>query len=1098
MTDKQLEIYKGLKAIGPEIAQFYCDGVQIIESDLGIKSNLLGHILREIDGGLRDIFEQKTLKEEVQKKIKNEELELLYGRFKEDYKNYDYLKDITFADFKEAKGHVSSILVSFGFGFDHPITIQYIKVTRWLAKYAHRSGAYNQPRAPKDIIAIWNEFEDVLSKLIGNYYALADRIDSIISLKEPTDEVLKTLPHLLNTESRFIYFFNELKSSNWITYLERENYFDGSQNPEPLESVDNPGFYSMPFWGVLAFLENVAQQNLTYPNKEITESLVRIIDKILEFRNGENKRIENHRTDYSIFKIICSLPEEYLYEKYFDFIETKISGKWSNFIEHSYNEFLERLIIFNRKDLIVRGVEILLSYRFIEGKFEKAISIFSSFELQRLIYNYKDRLINILGSELLQLCINKMDDIITNDISSFNNISIPAIENHEQTSFPDQYYCQLVYLVRDTLEILDHENTLEILNGFLLREHPIFSRIAFHIIRVRYTEFHPIFWGLKKNPLDFPQTKHEVYELIKEHSSNFLNIEIAQVLEWISSKEYYIPDEFIYDLEKVQGSIAYRKKEWLSALLPSNDESVNTLIIELNEINSTEVEHAGFDSWHSSFWGNTSPLTAEEINNQSIEETIIFYNDFNSKNHDFLGPSTDGLIDMLIHSIRNNPDKYIYDCEPFIDAPSQIRYAWIRGLGECWHDEKTKFDCSKIFNTIIQIIEKPDFWEIHNSGDNHNRWFISNLLSFIENGLRNDNHAFDPTELPIIKKIIFNIHQNDKQSIFDHRDLSITVLNNTKGKLFMVLFQYSLRLARLEGKTTNRWDIDIKELISQKIELIDDNPLLFYVVGQFLPNIHYLDENWMINNFNKLFPLQSKANWSAALSGYFFHHRQPNKILLQLFIDGSHLNEVISNDQLFGDTKSNLIQQLCIAYLCEFEQVEINSKILQSLIHSDNESVFSSMIHFFWSPNFPFEKSLIPKIKPLWIELYNRAIKSEKTDIDKYILSGCCKWLNCIEEIDDEILEVIVNSAKFINQRDRHAIIESLSKHLNNYPEKVGLILIALFENEVVYDISQEKLKGIIEILYEKGFKELADKICLIHGEYGFHFLRSFYIKYNV
>ncbi len=59
MAERQIEIHKGLKAIGPEIAQFYLDGLELIESNLGTKLNLLAHTMREIDGGLRDIFEQK-------------------------------------------------------------------------------------------------------------------------------------------------------------------------------------------------------------------------------------------------------------------------------------------------------------------------------------------------------------------------------------------------------------------------------------------------------------------------------------------------------------------------------------------------------------------------------------------------------------------------------------------------------------------------------------------------------------------------------------------------------------------------------------------------------------------------------------------------------------------------------------------------------------------------------------------------------------------------------------------------------------------------------------------------------------------------------
>lgn len=1098
MTDRQLEIHKGLKAIGPEIAQFYLDGIQVVDSNLGTKSNLLAHILREIDGGLRDIFEQKELKKEFQKKLKSEDLEKLFDQFKEDYKNFDYLSDITFEDFKKEKGHVSSILVSFGFSFDHPLSAQYIKVVRWIAKYAHRSGAYNQPRNPKDIINLWSEFEDVLSKLIGNYYALADRMDSILALEEPTQEVLKTLPNLLNIESRFIYFFNGLKSKNWLIHLENEKYFDGSNNPEPIEAEDNPGFFSMPYWGVLTYLEEVAKQNQKEPNKEISEALIRIIESICQYRNAQKKRVENYRTDYTIFKIICTLPEEYLHDKYYDFIKIGLTSKWDGLIGHSYNEFLDRLISINNKELILKGVNLLLTHRVVQDTFEKVHSIFRSYELQRILSDFKPRLIPVLGIELFDLGIQKITDVIALDKSSFNNISIPAIEDHEQTSFPDKYDCQLVYLVRDTLENLDSKYIIEPLKKLLAKDHPIFQRIAFHIIRVKYAELKELFWSIKENPLDFALTKHEVYELIKGHSVNFSNGEITQIIDWIDSKEYFIPEEFKNDKDKIDRSIAYRKKEWLSSLLPSKDNRVTDLINELDKINNAEVEHPGFDSWHSSLTGNISPLTIDDIVNQSIDETISFYNEFKQQNHDFMGPSVDGLIDMLTMTIRKNPDKYIVEVSAMIEAPSQIQYSWIRGLGESWRDEKKSFECEGVFNVVHEIIQKDDFWASHNSDDNYCRWFISSLISFIENGLQNDNHAFNPEALPIIKEILLNILKNDNYPVFDHSDLSMTVLNNSKGKIYMALIQYSLRLARLEGKDRDRWDNDIQDLITQNIELKNDNPLLFYVIGQFLPNIHYLDENWMIQNFNKLFPLDSKTNWSAAISGYFFHQRGPNRIHFKLFKEGSHLLEALSNGLIVGESRNSLIQQICTAYLYEFESIEIDKDIIKALINSENESVLSSLIYFFWSPRFPFEKKVIPKIRPLWMALFDRAIQMKSKEIDSFILSGCCKWLNSIEEIDNELYEIILTSAPYINQRDRYSVLESLSKHINNYPEKVGNILVELFKNEASYDISRGKLHEMVENLYEKDYKAIADKICLIHGEHGFHFLRSLYIKYNV
>lgn len=57
LSPNQQEIYNGLGRIGEEIAAFYFDGLRIINTDtLKTKSYLLAHILREIEGGLRDIL----------------------------------------------------------------------------------------------------------------------------------------------------------------------------------------------------------------------------------------------------------------------------------------------------------------------------------------------------------------------------------------------------------------------------------------------------------------------------------------------------------------------------------------------------------------------------------------------------------------------------------------------------------------------------------------------------------------------------------------------------------------------------------------------------------------------------------------------------------------------------------------------------------------------------------------------------------------------------------------------------------------------------------------------------------------------------------
>ena len=60
------KIYSGLKNIGDTIAAFYKEGVRIVKYDNSeIKSYLIGHILREIDGGIRDVFSSEDINEKI-------------------------------------------------------------------------------------------------------------------------------------------------------------------------------------------------------------------------------------------------------------------------------------------------------------------------------------------------------------------------------------------------------------------------------------------------------------------------------------------------------------------------------------------------------------------------------------------------------------------------------------------------------------------------------------------------------------------------------------------------------------------------------------------------------------------------------------------------------------------------------------------------------------------------------------------------------------------------------------------------------------------------------------------------------------------------
>ncbi|WP_268225174.1 hypothetical protein [Sinomicrobium oceani] len=1095
LTDTQKQIYDGLSTIRPEIAELYLDGFSILKSNLKSKSYLLAHILREVESGLRDIFGNKKSQKELQKKIDIQDLQRLFDEIKNDYQDYEYLKNISFEKFKDAKGHISSILVAFGYPIDHPLSKQYIKVAIWLAKYAHRSNDYNQPRDPKDIIRIWNEFESILLKLLGNYFAIADRLDVIIKLQEPTEEVMRTLPNIFRFESRHVYFFNHLKSPRWLSFLEEKGYFNGGDNPEPLEVEDPPGAFVTPFWPVLTYLQKVAQYNKQNFDKKSTGIILNIIDDIMQYRNDEGNRVENYHTDYIVFRLICDIPEDYLENKHFEYIRTMLYSNSLNGIRFYFNEFLQQLITYRDKNLLFKGLKLLFEF-YIQGEYSyKVESIFGEHEFERILQECKENLITVLNVDLLQFALDKVNQVLQQTEYAFSTSDIPAIENHTQTWNPNEYECQLIYLIRDCLERIELDEIRDELIKFSKEGHPIYKRLAVHTIRMRYEEFQDLFWDFDGNPLDLSSCKHELYELLKWRVPEFTEEEIHKVLNWIETCNYDIHESLKNDPDMINKYIAGCKKEWLTALLPIENKVVAKKWEELHAINSITFDHPGIDSWTETKFGNESPIGDEELACMSIEEIISYCSDFQSKERDFFGPDLQGLIDVLKQVIIDNPDKFNIQNNPVVTAPASVQYSWIYGISQLWEKEITGYQWGQVLHTIKEIVTKDDFWRQENEDNSYGPMFVSNVLSFLIDGLKNDNHALDHVQLPAIKEILFTILEKDTFKVHDYKDLSMTVLNSTKGKCYMALMQYSLRLARVENKEGNRWDSDIKLWISKQVHGGQENSLLFFVLGQFLPNIQYLDEPWLLENFNVVFQFGNKSNWSAAIQGYFVYNRL-NTNLCKLFLKYDHLNNALNENILLDNKLNYILNHICSAFLLGIDEFELGSEIIQRLVGSEQVYVYHS-IQRFLARSVIHEVEEKNKVQALWKALYDKAILFANENVDKEILSGCCLWLKNVNRIDNVLFEILLNSVEYISNRDQLSVMKALNDHIDNTPKEVGEILVGMCNHTIAYSLSRTLLQQMVDTLYKKGLKEVADNICLLNAENGMDFLRPVYSKYN-
>jgi len=618
-----------------------------------------------------------------------------------------------------------------------------------------------------DVIKSWNrEINQVSTYLYDTYKEIEDAANDYTKTKaERIFQIIR------NDEPQRNYFFKKLASSlnpfPWLKPLKERGYFDPKNNPPPQEVSDKKGYFTIPYWNVLGYLENVAAKNEKTPSEEITDALVEIINPIINFRNEKGERIENYKTDWAMVKIIFSLPIEKITKDHVEFIRIALRSKWDTTLVASEisKTILSKLVDKKAENLILQLLDVILDYR----KIKKKPPLFGEKETyeytstmdeywQEAFKKYKPQIAKLCGVEAARIAINKIK------------------------SFPDRYECQLVHFVRDMFELSEPQKIKEEIKNLLKEDYPIFKRIALHIINYHYKDLNELFWSWKGNPLEESQLKHELYELFKSNCSSFSKEQINKVLQWIESKKYYIPEEIKDDKDQVEKLLAYRKKEWLSALLSTRDSDVLSSYKKYDQTNPAELDHPGFDFWMETKWGYESPVAKDELLNKSNEEIAEYLINFKG----ITGwMDIEGLSDTFRDCVSENPEKFTNNIKPFLNVPRIYQHALLLGLNEAWRSKK-ELNWQVVFDFISKLLTSDDFWNEEYKDSNYRNWIISRIAELIEDGTKDDNHAFGPELLPEAEKILLILVEKTKFDLPDMKDLVTSVLNSTKGKIFYI------------------------------------------------------------------------------------------------------------------------------------------------------------------------------------------------------------------------------------------------------------------------------------------------------------------------
>jgi len=935
-----------------------------------------------------------------------------------------------------------------------------------------------------------------------NFLQDVEHIDKIITRSEPTPAEIKIIVDVFLKKEKYAnYIFKKLDNLKWLKHL----YIYGAfkNNPKPINLPSKKGETKTPIWSALSYLENISK-NIT---EETEERYCNIIIDIVRFHTISDERVENHLSDWKFVKIISNLPQKYI--KLGDIkafcIYLNTPGEKSLLLSEISDSLFPKLIELEEKEKALELLKI-----FIRNGWDKSNSmpIMENYWLNELIEKNKSDICKLIPLEAAQITVHQIEKIVSKEKLKFCDIA--AIEDHPQNLFPEDYENVLVRFLRDCILYAINTNpedaekfTMELIK----KEHPIFKRIAIYVASNHWPHYSKYFDEfVAKDFFSDCYIEHELYELLKNNFGQFSEGQKLDTILWIETCNY-LPDTV--DPTEKEVSLAFIKQKWLTAIKDSGWSQAKEKYEHYKNITKSELEHPSFSYYSYGLQvGSISPLNEEELIEMSNKELVDYFNQYKDQGQRFRNPSKKGLKDALSKCIRKYPEKFTNDLDVFLEAKPEYQYHILMGFTQAWNDKKS-FDWGPLLIFCEQIIDKDDFWNY--TVDNDCRELIIYQISnLIIEGTKDDSNAYDEVHLPITEQIILNLITNlpNGSSKIQDCDLSIHVLNSAKGRTLLAAIYYSLRCARLnkDDSSASRLPIKIKEEFSKRLDRHFDDSLEFsYVLGNCLPYLNYLDEQWVKENINAIFPLEHEKHWIAAMEGHLIENEFDENIFC-LMKTNDHYLKAIQTEFLDERPNKRIVKYACISYLHNIEKDSDPKHLFKTLTSKWNPKDIAEIIGFFRRFKNDEELSLEQKekIRFFWKSVFDHYYdKTDLSDADKKILAESCELAFVLDNIDQNAFEWLSSSIECMND-DMYSrfvelrFVEYLVRLVETSPKEVGLIFLKILEQDIFPHYKKESVISIIEGLYKNDQKSLATNISNLYVENGFEFPRKIYEKYTI
>jgi hypothetical protein len=710
------------------------------------------------------------------------------------------------------------------------------------------------------------------------FYTQAALLDQYIHSENPgiDPDVVQLILNILRTKEQLRdYFFRSVPSSAWAKILWENGFL--SIPPALVKTQDG---YSLKSWDVQYYLIAVAPQvpEIVLNHVQILEGHAWYLAKAIE----ATSKIPVQHAEKALPRILnwLSSPEisETAQAEVILLIEMMIKNE----------KFTDALMLFdalsakrdeNKSHNNMRSYKILFGFGYNKSNVLEVLKNYCPLDL-----------VNILEKRLFE-------SVYDNHSASKKSLWWRnAIEDSEQNIF-EEYQDYILDALRDTIALLieSHiEKSKEIIIRYLKENHDIFRRLGLYLIGLHPDKFKLviIIELLNSNNLNNVEIHHEFFMLLEKSFPLLENSDKQSLVEMVLNGPNLERIEKIYDTSwkseypDREKFVENWKNTWIRDRLWMIRENLNE---QTQSILTDLVERVGppkypaYLSWVSSGWQNIvqeSPYSIQELEGYSPSELLSLIKNWNPEhlNSTNLHPiSHDGLANEVAKLIGFYPEKYaecIVDiCLTRPEYPAAITSTWIMWIKS--EPDKT-LPLELILGLFSSLLKYDQVWndEIQKSYDGESwRNVRLSIVRMLEILVTNDKEIVPNEFLGKVQALLFQLIDDADPSLNEDRPLDgwvghndpITVaLNHVRPIALKALIHCTLQIAtqqKLNKTKQRRMPREVADKLDQK--LLESSRAMRSVFGEFIPILYWLDQNWLTNHLDSIFPVgrDNESTW---------------------------------------------------------------------------------------------------------------------------------------------------------------------------------------------------------------------------------------------